>query len=491
MARISATEIKIHFEASEAVKRLQFQRHMRVGSNTVVVEFLTNHWLASRNSFVAGILLEPPAQDSPMNILNALNDDCLRTIFEAKMFDVYNLAVIASVCTRFNRIVTQNHAIMNKNLGKHLKGVQSDETTDVLLWRSDELFRNFGAAFTQLNLRRLPNQSILLGMVTKYCKNLSSLTCEVGDQSSIRELCSLASRLQKLHLTLRHNGTSAFDLDRLFEPKAMVETLELCSYYGPLKLPTIRLPVLKHLHLNKVHLSDKISTETFFVEHSHIEKLTIRNSELNFEAEEKIAEYTSNSECSRKWHRSEDFSCFDHLKCLRKLRFKNNVTGPKCIMHAINAANVKLEFLVIKNPWRLFKAIDDLCHMTSIRFLDIEIDFEDQMIRVLRNLINLREIRVKSDAIGVDGIFRGLDAASDTLTKAFFGITKHWGDQLLVGDGNDKIAAISDICNRRRIDVEIVVKAKFYGILVGAYSGLSTFVNIQVGCLIKAVFLLQ
>lgn len=51
-------------------------------------------------------LLEAPETDSPNNILNALNDDCLRNIFE-RFETLSMLCSISNVCVRFSEIAKQ------------------------------------------------------------------------------------------------------------------------------------------------------------------------------------------------------------------------------------------------------------------------------------------------------------------------------------------------------------------------------------------------
>lgn len=47
----------------------------------------------------------PPEQDSPKNILNVLNDNCIREIL--KKLHISTLIKVVNVCTRFNRIAKE------------------------------------------------------------------------------------------------------------------------------------------------------------------------------------------------------------------------------------------------------------------------------------------------------------------------------------------------------------------------------------------------
>lgn len=468
IVRITANEMKITFKASEAVSNLKNQHFISIEKNNVVVEFIGEHSMKAKKVHVTDTLLEPPSRISPANILNALNDDCLRTIFESNVLEVYDYGAIASVCTRFNQIIHECFPSKCNGIDKRLNTFY-DRKRSIEMWQLDGIFHHFGTSIIELNLNRFPMQPVLLGIITEYCKNLTCLTWEVSEQSMIHELRPLASRLKELHLTLRMKNGAVMDLNELFNPSNIpLKTLALCLCYNQLKLPTIcNMPNLLHLHLDKVHLMDKTATEAFLLQHSHLEKLTINNSEFDFDIN-----YVHNDPSSpvnyryRKWNRLMEFSCFGHLTNLRALHLENNVTGPKCIIQALRNANVQLEFLSIKNPWRLFKAIDEICLMTSIQFLDIELNHEDQMIRLVRNLINLNGIAIKSDAITIDGIKQVLDEASGKLVKASFVINKHWEDHPFVGDTDNHMVAISEIAERRSIDVEIVIKARYYGILV-------------------------
>lgn len=462
--------MKIVFKASKSAEMLKSQNFMSIDENNVAIKFIGENRTRIRKVSVPNKLLEPPSQTSSKNILNALNDDCLRTIFESNVLNVYDYGAIASACTRFNRIIYGCLPLKSTNINKSLDAFYNTRRS-IELWQLKGFFHNFGELITDLNLSRLPMQGVLLGIITEYCENLACLTWEVSEKSMLHELRPLASRLKKLHLTLRMKDEAIFDSNELFISDAStiphLESLTLCLCYNQLKLPTFSLSSLKHLHLDKVHSLDKTTTETFLQHNSQLETLKITNSEFNFDIHQ-IPKYPSSSaDCYyRKWNRSMEFSCFGHLKNLRALHLEHNVTGPKCIIQALANADVQLECLSIKNPWRLFKAIDDLCRMTGIKFLDIEIDYEDQMIQLVRWLINLHEITVKSDAVTIGGIMQVLNEASDQLAKASFVINKHWDDHPFVGDRDDQMVAISEIARRRSIDVDIVIKARYYGILV-------------------------
>lgn len=69
-------------------------------------------------------------------ILNALNDDCLRAIFESKNLQMEDLCSLGSVCTRFNDIVKPVFASKYKDSEASYSRINSKP-----LWKIEEYFR--------------------------------------------------------------------------------------------------------------------------------------------------------------------------------------------------------------------------------------------------------------------------------------------------------------------------------------------------------------
>lgn len=86
----------------------------------------------------------PPAQDSPKNIINILDDDCLQAVL-LKLEDVYDFFRAAEVCTRFQNNAKQCFPFKSI-LFTHELGLDRWKSYDVVLHDdADKLLSLFGA----------------------------------------------------------------------------------------------------------------------------------------------------------------------------------------------------------------------------------------------------------------------------------------------------------------------------------------------------------
>lgn len=107
--------------------------------------------------------LEPSCSDSPLHILNVLNDDCLLEIFQ--YFNIHQLCAIAQVCARFQYISIEK--MSNRFLSVKVECNQTDKvnvcypkfTVNDEIFPGDSwprtagsLFRNFGSCIKSITL---------------------------------------------------------------------------------------------------------------------------------------------------------------------------------------------------------------------------------------------------------------------------------------------------------------------------------------------------
>lgn len=89
----------------------------------------------------------PPAQSSPSNILNALNDDSLRQIFDNDLLDMDDLCSLAEVCKHFNSIAKDAFPQKYRRKVNEISEQNS-------LWRYDRFLRHFGSLIRTFKLQR-------------------------------------------------------------------------------------------------------------------------------------------------------------------------------------------------------------------------------------------------------------------------------------------------------------------------------------------------
>lgn len=121
-----------------------------------------------------------PDINSPDNIINALNDDCLRLIFE-EINRLSDFNPITKVCKRFERIAHETfHLKIRRRIVRFSRKTFGDKFT---LQQIEEFLHDFGSSIEELvldehylrciNITDVSNT--FFKMIYKYCKNLDNL----------------------------------------------------------------------------------------------------------------------------------------------------------------------------------------------------------------------------------------------------------------------------------------------------------------------------
>lgn len=189
-----------------------------------------------------------PDQQSPDNILNALNDDCLRTIFESNILNAFDLVALAGVCKRFNTVA--NQVFTPGYRAKHLNGLSRIRSYAV--WELDEYFNNFGKTVSSIELPTEFNDDIMFGMISDKCDNIEELYCGEVPPESVDKMRSIVPRLKVLKMCMIQSR-----VDALVGLGCKLEQLELYNRPGnvPLVLPEIRLPALRRVRMERVYMT--------------------------------------------------------------------------------------------------------------------------------------------------------------------------------------------------------------------------------------------
>lgn len=208
----------------------------------------------------------PPDQESPKNVLNALNDDCLRVLFNRPEIDMIDLAVLANTCKRFKTIATE--AITKRTVDDHK---QFDQTA---LWRMEVFFRTFGKQIKTVYLDEIHGigMDILSQIQLKHCTNVTKLTCSMYYEQSRNALRRLLPQLHELTI-MRANE----HISQLFDENAVCELKKLHFIeYSILLLPRFRMPQLVDLRLDPADSPRSFnSSDAFFSLNPQIEILSI------------------------------------------------------------------------------------------------------------------------------------------------------------------------------------------------------------------------
>lgn len=309
-------------------------------------------------------LYVPPEQDSDSQILNALNDDCLREIF--KYFDVRDLTSVADVCVRFNELATKTFSSSYKMV------IISSSTSEKF---QESLLRNFGSSIEA-----------------------------IGFMSNTRNSDNSALRLIGQHCTtkLKQFSLMSFHFENKwpnFYPNfAQLETLTLvdCHFKNGTKQMLSTCADLKKLDFYGCFWNDKCLNQTF----SKIERAGF-NSNFGFSNSEFDAFITLNPtlkyvsviagsldsskviqsviqklptllelEIDLSTTHPKEFEKLGQLNCLKVLKLNFNSLSVTPLMKSLVENRAPIEKLAIIKGQLDTEAIDTIAQMKEIQILD-------------------------------------------------------------------------------------------------------------------------
>ncbi|XP_055303944.1 uncharacterized protein LOC129569274 isoform X2 [Sitodiplosis mosellana] len=258
------------------------------------------------------LLLNPPDRESPKNILNILNDDCLYEIFRRIHPSKYH--IIADVCVKFNQILTE---MLERKHHKNMFDISDMEL--FTLSEADHYLQHFGssiyrAEISGFKLKPHPINlkiKIILKMISEHCVNLRDfriINFEL-EKETANQIIPLFTRIEKLTI----QKTTASALFPVFLPPINCPKLVefywsnkyISTYTKQIQIPFL-INFLKHntqlkkfwyfgnvrhgLKDNKMHLPMNIS---LFGRFKFLKSLSITNHE-SFIGEHSIDEHLLN-----------------------------------------------------------------------------------------------------------------------------------------------------------------------------------------------------
>lgn len=414
----------------------------------------------------------PPIQSSPSNILNALNDDCLREIFNSEVLDIWDLCSLADVCQRFREIAKEvfPHKYNNRWIDW------------ACLWRTERLLQIFDSSFTTLNNFHYQLEDILCGLIAEHCTKITKLTCKLREPASLIHMRPLMQRLSALEITFDdigylndddgEDGNSGIQLNDLFDsqPIISIETLKIKADRSryTLHLPSATLVNLRSFHLQFVSLDEMSNNKAFFSRNPQLEKLEFRSCYV-FSIDD-LLKHLSNIHdltlgCSlRVLPSALNYSHFEQMQSLKVLRFPYYWDFHMSIhkaLEAIQRGRVELERLTLpKSNERIDTAIH---RISSIKYLEIEeIRDEDELVRMASMFSNIDEIVIQAHRITFNGIRNALLHTSPSV-KWTISVNRYRANGVYTIDARD-IAAIEDMVRRRgiraRIDIRLCAESR-------------------------------
>lgn len=216
-----------------------------------------------------------PTEESPDNLMNALDDECLCLIFE-RIHLIADFISIANVCWRFKR--TAERTLRFKLKKMRVRFVDLTIKGEVSLLKIEDFLRDFGSSisFLELNwvyIKHIPDASnTLLKMINKFCKNVQVFHMyyifDIKNQTLI-EIRPFFSKLKCLAIVSPYSSIS-MDLNSLISTCNQLTVLGM--YYGTYHfiLPSINFPNLTTIYIES---SDMIAYDTLLEQNPQIEYL--------------------------------------------------------------------------------------------------------------------------------------------------------------------------------------------------------------------------
>lgn len=411
-------EVIVVFKKSAHLETFKPFRAIRVDGKKWKIRFtleMENNKAVRPQGFVAQSL-ETPAK-SPYNILNALNDDCLRPIFKHEVLDIEDLCNVANACERFKWLAIETFRRKYKG-----ETIVIKNSADTAVWQWRDCLDVFGKLMKSITIEGQPNNDMLRHLVDKYCPNIGDLMCST-DAPNIDDMCSLFSRLNTL--TLFWTQTSVFDYSD------SVTEYEL----GAFQLPPTQLTNLVEFNLICGDLQLK-SAEAFFAVNPQLQRLQIGDSN-------KILVRSNILHCLRHlpnlqklrlfscWILGEvgevDSDAYDALRGMKQLKHLTIEETSHLSRHALESMirsivdeQLPLEYFSLTVGTKLSNILDigNIKTITSL-VLGMKSLEDDELISIVENLPHLTDFLSDMSKITMHGVKCFVEIAHPSMTAQF------------------------------------------------------------------------
>lgn len=325
-------------------------------------------------------LLEPPDQKSASQILNALDDDCLRELF--KYLGPLDLSNVFDVCVRFSYLASERFFCKYTHLVLNHDSEFFDRPKDV-----ERLQHSFGSLIASLDIRtdvRITDG--FQGKLTKLRPLLSKLKVlklkGVGTSDDLNSVLSVCAELKVMCLdTFDLNKWIGRSIKRRFKNLEEARFIsingiadhELHSFIK--SNPQLKkLAVLRNHHLDPTKAIRSITRNLPMLEHLELDQSYCNMIDM----EKRVL-------------------TLGRLKCLKVLKINLlTLSMPMApLMKALVVNGAPIEHLKLRKGWMDSEAIESISQMKQIRILDFSCvyDLNDgRWIKLVKELPHLREI---------------------------------------------------------------------------------------------------
>lgn len=446
----------IIFMQTAKTDALKTQSTIVIGEQEYPIEWVKDELCCVDWPCIAESLKSPPDQQSPQHILNALNDDCLRTIFESNNLTIDDLCSLGSVCSHFNTIASQVFARKYKDERRSRESLESDS-----LWKIEEYFRIASIMSIEHSDFSYVNAAPITGFIVKYCRNLKELQWTCGYGKSVIELQPIFDNLT--HVTLwdvSHHFTATLTSN------ASLEYLKISGMAANAKMPNLQLPKLIQLELDQLYqAADNESVELFVCLNPQLKSLKIDSTVLDAFGFLRSADHLQNLEQLHLVHPAEtcrgdaysryDFTEWCRLRNLKVLHLEGGGANIKRVLQAIIDTQASLDCLIIHDANFEAYPFTEIGQLHAVKCLKL-CRIDENILRGLTGNVNsFAEIEICSERLSFEDIRDTLRTLNHQAKLTF----------RLYDFGNGNVSCDADVANeidrirgKYGLDMNIVVE---------------------------------
>lgn len=443
--------LEVIFLRTTLTDKLKPRSELEIGNGNCIMKWVSDTPFCVKLLPVTASLKQPPDQQSSKNIMNCLNYDCLRTIFESDDLSLNDLCSIGSVCIYFNAIAAKVFATKYEDEETCTKSIGLQP-----LWKIEEYFRIAGT-ITSISSKNFKDDETVGMLISKYCTNLRRMDWQcVGRSHSILEMSSIIANLT--HLTLRCSGT--IDFTDMLPSNASLEYLQLCDISWNSKLPNVKLPNLLHLTFKNVY--PLASIEQFLQLNQNVKTLTIDAYMVYSFGLDRVISYLQNVEEmnivdeSSGGHET-NFDALSRLRHLRRVRLHGDTDAMIMrVSRMIIDKGMPLDCLILNNRSGCYP-MDDLKQLSTVRCLKIGRLDHRSLEALSIFMCDADEIEIFSELLSLDDIL-GILPVLKRKKMITFKILCYDSATLCDIDPVQVIEEIAGICLKRGLNVKVIIE---------------------------------
>lgn len=381
----------IEFKDEQIAAQLLKKKQLLIDGNTLQMRANNENQQSISNQMneaneINPLLLEPPpAQDSPKNILNALNDHCLCVIFQ-NINHLSDFHSIANVCVKFNQIAQLVFSSKIRSRWINFEDlvffdrISDQSITDSITQLLESFLSNFGSSIVSFKFHRYGIAAMHFKLIHKYCKNMRCFDVSITTrfQHEIADVVrSIFSKLTKLHINFLQSPSFDFiSVIQNFSTK--LEELEIRGLASDIRMPNVTFP---NLMTFSVSVSDELqpSIKEFLAKNLQIEKLSLKI-QLSIENVQFISQ---------------------NMKNLKKIQLFSSSATEIERLNLLSNATINLDGIYCDDRIHRIFHLQNIAQISlhEFHFMDRTLPiryFEQHLIAVAQNLRNLEKIKIHS-----------------------------------------------------------------------------------------------